>query len=684
MDSPRADVRLEPQGTVHPDWLEPEGANRLSWLEPDGASESRDRLEPDGADMGDFRELKLPGFEKDVPRFCTFGVEVVVGEDERISVAEAFLDSGATHVYRYAQVREYQSAVACDIMLPVGLSVGRMSSKGSLLSMDTKPAVIPLGKVVEVLGCEVRWDFQGPLVKHPLRGLLGVRTVHGRMVLGVADARALVDELETAWELGVTREDPSPSLRVVESAGSQGQPCVSVRFLKAEENTLGLIDGGATNALRQGSAKELQQASVVKVELAAGQTELRMNEQGTLLTAHRVTPILPLGPAIECLGMVLEWSTEGIRLTHPTRGELPVTLVKGCPMIAQELLMDLILELEDKIRVRELRVKAMQLSESPDFEIQGSLKEALNACRGDAKKESVVLAAYAKKIFPEVPHDILQQVAPLQVNPETNDAQTTGLNRRARRRLKKAQRVLVHLCSGQQSWKAKHDEAFLEVELNRGRDLFNESLHSYVLQEILSGKVKGILGGPPCRTMSRSRARSPGPRVLRARHGIERFGLEGLTGKERTLAIRDTVLILRMLFLMHVTQEVQEGNAYLGFEHPRDPAELDPSPEAQALPSLWEWPEIKGLGLYKVRFDQGALGHDHVKPSVFATSSWMVAEELSDKVVPPTARWISTSSDTESLRERMERTSKASKWRRDWYPFFSEGGSCGLVAEKKM
>ena len=46
-----------------------------------------------------------------------------------------------------------------------------------------------------------------------------------------------------------------------------------------------------------------------------------------------------------------------------------------------------------------------------------------------------------------------------------------------------------------------------------------------------------------------------GPRVLRAREGVLRFGLKGLTAHEQALANGDSVLVFRMLVLAEVAAE---------------------------------------------------------------------------------------------------------------------------------
>ena len=130
------------------------------------------------------------------------------------------------------------------------------------------------------------------------------------------------------------------------------------------------------------------------------------------------------------------------------------------------------------------------------------------------------------------------------------------MNRRIRRRVSGSKRVLVHLFSGVQSWKGVDGDVVLEIERDKGRDLMNETLFIYLLGLILQGKVKGIVGGPPCATFSRARSRSPGPRVIRGREGHERFGLQGLSLQEYDQLERDNVLILRMMFLVQLAQKV--------------------------------------------------------------------------------------------------------------------------------
>ena len=94
---------------------------------------------------------------------------------------------------------------------------------------------------------------------------------------------------------------------------------VKVKRVLPSEGPTGLLDGGATNALRRGSPKELAESNDVLVELAHGSVELKQHPlTGTILTEHAVEPIVPLRGLIE-LDFVIKWGAQGCAIKHPSR-----------------------------------------------------------------------------------------------------------------------------------------------------------------------------------------------------------------------------------------------------------------------------------------------------------------------------------------------------------------------------
>ena len=109
------------------------------------------------------------------------------------------LDSGATHSLRgknqgdsLGEMQEVKVNLACgrDTML-------RMTRGGTMVapSPSTEP-IVPLGKIVEELGCKVGWDSGGIIVTHPVRGKLEVFEKEGCPHVSQEMALELIEELE--------------------------------------------------------------------------------------------------------------------------------------------------------------------------------------------------------------------------------------------------------------------------------------------------------------------------------------------------------------------------------------------------------------------------------------------------------------------------------------------------------
>ena len=108
------------------------------------------------------------------------------------------------------------------------------------------------------------------------------------------------------------------------------------------------------------------------------------------------------------------------------------------------------------------------------------------------------------------------------------------------------------------------------------------------------------------------------------------------------------------------------------WEHPADPATYRLASQAPkgGWASWWafpEWREIsKAYEIYEARFDQGALGHIRPKPSVVATTSWFLFEELHCRVLSTEDRLR-----FERLPSTVEERIKASQTWSCWAPGLS-------------
>ena len=141
----------------------------------------------------------------------------------------------------------------------------------------------------------------------------------------------------------------------------KGQGAVRVLRLsriQVAEGGLGLLDSGATHALRpQRPGEDLGKYTEVKITLAGGQgTKMRMSPGGVLVSPDPKTePILPLGNLVSDLGCSIQWTGECLTIHHPQRGQIPARLQGGCPMVDKATALKLIAELEKMGEKKKLR-----------------------------------------------------------------------------------------------------------------------------------------------------------------------------------------------------------------------------------------------------------------------------------------------------------------------------------------
>ena len=157
-------------------------------------------------------------------------------------------------------------------------------------------------------------------------------------------------------------------------------------------------------------------------------------------------------------------------------------------------------------------------------------------------------------IFPEVPYDYVCAAAGNDADPECLSAEGAPWNRRKRRSIARAKRgeVLLHLFAGSQRWRCPG--RVVEVEKSRGSDLMSPGVFQHVLCWGIKGVIGGVVGGPPCRSVSCCRsATDGGPPPVRDRYG-SRWGLADLPEHWKQMVKSDSVLWLRFLLAYAVAQ----------------------------------------------------------------------------------------------------------------------------------
>ena len=143
-----------------------------------------------------------------------------------------------------------------------------------------------------------------------------------------------------------------------------------------------------------------------------------------------------------------------------------------------------------------------------------------------------------------------------------------------------------------------------------------DDTYAALLDLALTGKIKMIFGGPPCRTFSALRSLASedgGPRPLRAREGGERWGRNNLSEWEMWRVRQDTIMVFRMLFLWMVAAVTAQGagdkRPDFIMEHPEDPNEYL---KAGGKSSQWALLEFQSL-VSSYRRSSGGMSGSSIK-----------------------------------------------------------------------
>ena len=360
-----------------------------------------------------------------------------------------------------------------------------------------------------------------------------------------------------------------------------------------------LLDGGATHGLRRARSSELMDLIDVEVELASGTAWLtRHPNHRTLLSRDSVEAIVPLHRLV-ALGYQINWSKRGCRINHPSRGTIECTLRNGCPVLPEEDGLALL----DEMEKQDMGLESMEK----------------------------MTVEWWKSYFPNMPEEVIAYMKG-QDAPE-GEVWSCPWNRRQRRMHEQSKGVVINLFSGPKTeqWsKAElHGYCIINLDVLNGSqyDLHNPGVWNYLCTLARQGHVVGIMGGPPCRTVSRLRHKRPGPKPVRGRGG-DRWGLPNLQSWEQDLVFSDAALLFKQcgLWLLASTHKKVTLDPFFIMENPQDPMDYIPDEtKVEGYPSYWAFEEIaelaKIMGADFIKFDQGPMGHRRRKPTTLMVAN---------------------------------------------------------------
>ena len=539
-----------------------------------------------------------------------------------------------------------------------GKSAPKTSSPATTTPSSTKPAIQEMSTTTSTATTAASPEGEGngagggEKVKSESKDDGGKSASHGAAEL-----------LQEATQLLKALRGPSslPTVKVMQIASLE----------KVDRNKF-LLDSGATHALRPAqNLDEWSSALATTVQLAQGETGRFRLKAGTkiLLTDPQVDEdaawIIPMGGLAE-LGYVVEWKGNQCDVRDPSGQSLLVQVQNGCPMLSHQ----------DGLQVLQL-METYQLRQLKKLLVVKLLMEDPTQLRGSLDLETA-LTLKLQNLFPSLPAEVVGRVVPdLDGLQSESLGATLPWNRRKRRRLERSSNVVLHLFSGpdQRWWEKQLSSKTTEVLCVDICGAVKANLHDanvfkYLLMLAASGKLRAILGGPPCRTVSALRYQQDGgPREVRSEEWP--YGLPGQTPAERELVVADSVLFFRFLLLYMVAEEVRDVNSdqttFL-CEQPQDPKEYRSAEDVQKYQymSVWRTKEWKAFaaryGLHMVNFDQGVMGHAKRKPTTVATNltSMLDLQELRGDGSQSAADAMDRAA--KSLQDRCEESRTWSAW----------------------
>ena len=386
-----------------------------------------------------------------------------------------------------------------------------------------------------------------------------------------------------------------------------------------------LLDSGATHSLRRAKSwEEWEGSRQTVVALAQGTTSKLRIKPGTETLLS--TPdddsfgncILPMG-ALTKIGYEVSWSGGDCRVRSSGGEKIEVQVVNGCPMVEKQVGTKMMDQLEHHSCVATARIALVRaILQQP----------GLMSHMADLDT-TTLLSIMLKKEFPDLPDSICAKIVPKETEVQGDQL---PWNRRLRRRMMKARRIVLHLFSGsdEKTWKQLEDAntmvICLDRVLNPKMDMLNDHIMLFLMKLATTGALQAVLGGPPCRTVSACRyTNDNGPAPVRSEE--EPYGLASLSPQQRQWVEDDIAMFFRMklIYMIAVHHKPDWCDKVLfGLEQPQDPKEYRSEQDIQQhqYMSVWRmasWQHFQEkYKLMRTSFEQGAFGHVKPKPTTIA------------------------------------------------------------------
>ena len=268
------------------------------------------------------------------------------------------------------------------------------------------------------------------------------------------------------------------------------QAIESIRRVSVRE--MGLLDGGATACTRTAKPHECDMNyPTVKVSLAAGEGQLMISPEGTLLSVERASPTVSY-TAHRKLGYRIFCDEDVFEVVHKETGPLLIDTSTGCPEVPRAVAEDLIDQYEALVRQRKvICAKVAALAQDRD------------KCETEA-----ALRLFTRRLCPEASGQLCDSV----LGCLPTHTKSACWNRHKRRRARRG--ALVHVFAGESKdsfAKCAHALGLEHISIDIREDLCSSDIYGFLLSLALGAALRVLIGGPPCRTYTLHRHIPAGP-----------------------------------------------------------------------------------------------------------------------------------------------------------------------------
>ncbi|CAE7551950.1 RE1 [Symbiodinium sp. KB8] len=405
-----------------------------------------------------------------------------------------------------------------------------------------------------------------------------------------------------------------------------------------DESLDGLLDSGASHAMRLAKGDEYAQGTSVKVTLAGEDVrEMKQNVQGTVLIEgdgkNQIQPIVPLGPVIEELDCSLVWQKGSFQLRHPLKGLMKVKLVNNCPEIKAKDALALIKELENKhminlsAQVENLKAKLDVLRKEETRSWDELLKEFIRTGSQSLMVRAVLTCPMTKGL----PEDVQAMISEgFEKEKGAYYLKQLPLTRRKRKLLLASNRWVVVFNQNASSAQdepfnviSKEGKVVLEVNPSASK-LWNlrrrQGAYQMLLRAAAQGKISDLVGSPSHTTWTTSTTMDSETRPARTK--LHPYGHDELPPLQLQRVNYETSEAAKQMLLWLLAMMSQRGN--VGFMMEQPVARDDLCSNVQTGITLWDtelWKSFRSLsGMRMVSFSMGALGHKGKRPTTMATN----------------------------------------------------------------